>query len=168
MPNDRYYLTERDRRTLQEDHRKLANLPVNGLPPTRQVHPRPNLTREIRFGKPTSAYSSGSTMTLDHCDVSGTDLSGRDNVTVYVQASQASYSMTNSTTVSTSTIVPYVRGTDGSWYVLGSPHVVITAFRYDTSTHKLQYKMRHIWGSWQGSESDWQDAETAVECVAPA
>ena len=165
MPNDRYYLTERDRRTLQEDHRKLANLPVNGLPPTRQVHPRPNLTREIRFGKPTAAFSSGTTMTLDPCDVSGADLSGRDNVTVYVQASQASYSTSNSTTVSTSTVVPYVRGTDGNWYVLGQPKMIVTDWRVDTANLKFQVKTRDDWGTFCTSESEWVDKHTGDDCA---
>jgi hypothetical protein len=160
----KHYLTDRDVELIRDDHARLQNLVQQPPTPRNRAHPRPNLTREVHFGKPTAAYSSGATMTLDPCDVAGADLSGRDNVTVYVQASKASYSTNNSTTVGTSTVVPYVRGTDGNWYVMGQPRLVITDWRVDTSNLKFQVKTRDDWGPFCTSESAWVDKHTGDDC----
>ncbi len=103
----------------------------------------------VLFGKPTAAFSSGTTITLDPCDVSGTD-TGEDNVTVYTQADQSSYSMTNSTTIPTTQIVPYILGDDDAYYMLGTPVEIIT----DRST-SFQKKTRNVWMLTPGTESEW-------------
>ena len=118
---------------------------------------------QIRFGKPVSAFSSGATLTLDPCDAHGTD-TGEENVTVYVQADRSSYAMHNSTTIPTSEIVSFVLAGDGYCYVLGRPVLVMTDFRYDTSTHYLQKKTRDSWGPFAGTESDWVNVGDSTEC----
>ena len=120
--------------------------------------------QEVLFGKPTVAFSSGTTVTLDPCDVHGTD-NGLDNDTVYLQADQSSYSMTNSTTLATSMIVPYCLGDDGNYYMLGQPIEVITSFRVDGANKKLQKKTRNTWGPTSGTESAWVDIHTGGACT---
>lgn len=104
----------------------------------------------VFFGKPTGAFSSGATITLDPCDIHGTD-NGHANITVYVQPSQASYSMTNSTTIPTSCICPYVRGDDGAYYLLGNPIEIVTDI--DVSATVMTKKTRNAWVLTVGEES---------------
>ena len=118
----------------------------------------------IRFGKPTGAFSSGATLTLDPCDVAGAD-SGEANETVYVQSSKASYSMHNSTTLATGTVVPFAQAADGYWYVVGMPKVVLTAFQVVTASQLLQMKTRDDWGTFCGTESDWVTVHTGDVCA---
>ena len=117
----------------------------------------------IRFGKPTGAFSTGATMTFDPCDAHGTD-TGEDNVTVYVQADQSSYTMSNSTTVPTTEIVPFVQDAAGDLYVLGRPKLVMTDWQYDTSTNYYQKKTRDDWGTFCGTESAWVNVGDTTEC----
>ena len=118
---------------------------------------------EILYGKPTGAFSSGATVTLAPCDINGTS-TGEDNVTVYLQASQASYTMTNSTTIPTTEIIPCVAAGDYDLYVLGRPKLVITNFQVDTTNHLLQMKTRDDWGTFCGTESDWVTVHTGDVC----
>jgi hypothetical protein len=116
---------------------------------------------QVMFGKPTSEWTGGSTMTLDPCDVAGTD-NGRENATVHVLP--GGYSMTNDTSVGTDQVVPYVRGDDGEYYVLGTPIEVVTTYRIDGANLKFQKKTRNVWVLVAGSESDWVDVHTGDEC----
>jgi hypothetical protein len=118
----------------------------------------------ILFGKPTASFTSGATITLDPCDVHGTD-NGAANVTAYVQASQASYSLTNSTSIGTGQIVPYTVGSDGSYYLVGTPVEVVTAYQVDGATLKFQKKTRNVWTLATGSESGWVDVHTGSNCA---
>ena len=110
----------------------------------------------VLFGRPTSAFSSGVTITLDPCDIHGTD-NGQANQTVYVKADQSSYSMTNSTSIATSAIIPHVLADDGCYYMLGEPVEVVTAMQVDDANRKIQKKTRNVWVPTAGSESGWVD-----------
>jgi hypothetical protein len=115
----------------------------------------------MRFGKPSSAYSSGATMTLDPCDAGGAD-NGLENVTV-----QAGFTLPAGTEISTSTVVPFCQAADGKFYVVGTMREVMTAFQYDTTSHKLQKKVRGDFGLFATTESSaWIDITTAVDCTA--
>lgn len=107
-------------------------------------------TGQIFYGKPTGAFSSGATITLDPCDTHGTD-NGHANITAYVQPSQASYSMTNSTTIPVTAICPYVLGTDGSYYLLGTPIEIVTDV--DVTSTVMTKKTRNVWILTVGTES---------------
>lgn len=111
----------------------------------------------IFFGKPTGAFSSGDTITLDPCDVNGTD-NGKANVTAYVQASKASYSMTNSTTIPTSCICPFVFGADLKYYLLGNPVEIVTDV--DVTSTAMTKKTRNAWSLTIGTESAAQTIDT--------
>lgn len=117
---------------------------------------------EVLFGKPTSAFSSGATIELDPCDAHGTD-NDVANVTVYTQADQSSYSMTNSTSIGTDQIVPYVVGDDSEYYMLGTPVEIVTDWQFNASTHYLQKKTRNVWIDAPGSESGWINIHQLVE-----
>jgi hypothetical protein len=116
------------------------------------------------YGKPSSAFSSGTTITLVPCSIEGT-ATGESNVDVYVQKDKSSYSMTNSTTVATTTVVHYTVGADGAYYVLGMPVEVMTNFDINTGGNlKYRKKTRNTWGAWGGEESDWVDIITGTAC----
>jgi hypothetical protein len=110
----------------------------------------------VLFGRPTTAFSSGATITLDPCDIRGAD-NGQANRTVYVKADQSSYSMTNSTSIATSAIIPHVLADDGCYYMLGQPVEVVTAMQVDDTNRKIQKKTRNVWLPTAGSESGWVD-----------
>lgn len=105
----------------------------------------------LLFGKPTGPFSSGTTITLDPCDIHGVD-NGLANVTAYVQPSRESYSMTNSTTIPITAICPYVRGGDGYYYLLGNPIEIVTDV--DVSPTVMTKKTRNAWVLTVGTESD--------------
>ena len=118
-------------------------------------------TTRVRLGKPTSAYTSGATITLDPCDPAGTD-NGEANVTV-----QAGWTLPANTNIPTTAIIPFALAANGNWYVLGDPKEVITNIQYDTSTHKLQKKVRYDFGWFCTTESSsWVDITTAVDCTS--
>lgn len=115
----------------------------------------------MRFGVPTTAYTSGATITLDPCDVAGTD-NGEANVTV-----QAGWTLPANTNIPVTAIIPYQAAADGLNYVIGQPREVMTNFQYDTSSHKLQKKVRYDFGVFATTESSaWVDITTAVDCTA--
>jgi hypothetical protein len=118
-------------------------------------------SEQVMFGKPTSEWTGGSTITLDPCDVAGTD-NGRENVTVHVLP--GGYSMTNGTSLGTDQVVPYVRGDAGEYYMLGRPIEVVTTYRIDGANLKFQKKTRNVWVLVTGSECDWVDVHTGDEC----
>ena len=121
----------------------------------------------IRFGKPTAAWSAAvASITLDPCLYDGTDTT-EDNVTpVYVYPDRTTtYGMPNSTTVPTTAIVPFFR--EGEYYyILGRPQPCLIAMQYDTTSHKIQTKVRVGFGMFAGTDSDWVDITTAVDCTA--
>lgn len=113
------------------------------------------------LGVPTAAYSSGATITLDPCDAGGAD-NGQDNVTV-----QAGWTLPANTNIPTTAIIPYAQAADGNHYVIGQPREVMTNIQYDTTSHKLQKKVRYDWGAFTTTESSsWVDVTTAVDCTA--
>lgn len=118
----------------------------------------------IYFGKPTGAFSSGTTITLDPCDIHGTD-NGLANVTVYVQPSQESYSMTNSTTIPITCICPYIRGDDGAYYLLGNPVEIVTDVDVDGTNRLITKKTRNAWILTVGDESAAITVHTGDACT---
>jgi hypothetical protein len=138
---------------------RLVNLPVRfGAGGGGRLAP------EVFLGRPTSAFSSGATITLDPCDIHGTD-DGQANRAVYVKADQSSYSMTNSTSIATSAIVPHVLADDGCYYMLGEPVEMVTAMQVDDVNRKIQKKTRNVWVPTAGGESGWVDWYTnGQEC----
>jgi hypothetical protein len=142
---------------------------ADGMPPF------PIRTRNFRFGKPTAEWNdSQSTITLDPCDPAGNDNS-QPNVTVYVQNSKAAFNPSTgtvagtadtalSTSVSTSTIIPFTMDKDGDLVVPALPVQVMTEFRVDGDNLKLQGKFRHTWGWFSTSESGWIDLHTGDDC----
>lgn len=124
----------------------------------------------IMFGFPTAAVASeAATMTLDPCDAGGAD---NDQANVTVQAGWTFPTVTGTAlTIPTTAIIPFVRAVDGHYHVVGglpagAPRTVVTNIQYDTTTHKLQMKLRYSFGIFTTTESDWQDITTAVDCTA--
>ncbi len=119
----------------------------------------------ILYGKPTAAFSSGTTITLDPSNRIGTDAAtGTDDlVTIFIQADQASFSMPNSTTIPTTAIVPYT-SSEGSNYIFGTPLEVLTDFNVNTTTFKLQKKIQVDFGLFAGTESAFVDIHTGSDC----
>jgi len=119
---------------------------------------------QILFGKPTTAYTSGATITLDPCDVHGTD-SGEANVTA-----QAGWTLPTVTgtalTIPVTAIIPYMLAADGLYYAIGQPFQDYGAVTYSTSTHKLYQTTWYEWGWFRTTISDPQDITTAVDCTA--
>ena len=114
----------------------------------------------IMFGKPTSAYTNGSTITLDPCDAGGAD-NGQANVTV-----QAGWTLPANTNIPTTAIIPFMRAASGSYYAIGQMREVVTNIQYDTTAHKLQKKVRADFGTFSTTESSaWVDITTSVPCT---
>lgn len=122
--------------------------------------PEPELATPF-YGTPTGVFSSGATITLIRSDVKGTALSGPPNVAVYLQASQASYAMHYSTTIPTGTVIPFMKGADGLYYVLGAPRVIQTV-AWSSGTMQLTFTARDDWGLFSGTESAEQEIFQAV------
>ena len=115
---------------------------------------------ELSLGKPTVLYTSGATITLNPVDAAGVD-NGAENVTV-----QAGWTLPANTNIPTSAIIPFQVAADGLLYVLGEPREVITNMQYDTTSHKIQKKVRADFGMFTTTESsDWVDVTTAVDCT---
>jgi len=121
-------------------------------------------TYRIRFGKPTAAYSSGSSLTLDPCDIAGND-TGEANVTVNMLVGPGDTPMTNSTSIADTTICPFYRASDGSYYLLGTPIEVVTDYRVNTTNKTLEKMTRNVWVLTAGSESSWVVVHTGVDCT---
>jgi len=131
------------------------------------VRPGTGGSPSMYFGKPAAAWSSGATITLDPCDILGSD-NGLANVTAYLLPSQASDSIETATIaggsqavtceLGTDVIVAYQRDGDGDAYVVGTKKQILTEFRYYASspTFELQCKVRFDWGLFCSSESGWE------------
>jgi hypothetical protein len=115
---------------------------------------------EIQFGYNASSYSSGATITLTLCDASGTSTS---QGTVDVAAG---WTLPTNATIAANTVIPIARTPGGSYYVVGDQVDMVSDIQYDTSTHKLQYKSRAMFGSFSSTEGDWEDITTAVDCTS--
>lgn len=121
-------------------------------------------SEQIFFGKPTSAFSSGTTVTLDPCDIGGTD-NGAANVTVYLKEDQSSLNIgsydagagaaTTGCTLPTTAIVAYMLDAAGDAYVLGEPVAYYSKTRYYATTHYFQAAVRWMIGLALSTESDW-------------
>jgi len=116
----------------------------------------------VFFGKPTEAYTSGATITLDPCDSAGVD-NGAPNVTV-----QAGWTLPTVTgtalSIPVTAIVPFTQAADGNWYVLGQPKKIVTDTGYNTTTHYSLQKIRYDFGLFCTTESDWQNVQDFVNC----
>lgn len=116
----------------------------------------------LYFGKVDSEFTTGSTITLDPCDVKGTD-NGESNVTVYVKTDQTSYTVANSSSIAADTVLPYTIDASGDYYLLGPLITVMTNMQWDTSNYEWQKKTRDVilWGS---NESSWTQIIDGTEC----
>jgi hypothetical protein len=125
------------------------------------------VTPSFFLGSLHADWTSGTTVSVDPVDIHGT-VTGAAAVSVYVQASQASYSMHNSTKLAAGTIIPYMLDADGDAYVVGMPIVVQTSTRLSAivaGVGTLQIKTMDTWGAFSGTESAWVDAIDAEECA---
>jgi len=123
----------------------------------------PSASGAIFFGKATANWTSGTTITLDPCDITGTD-NGKANETVYVQASKASYTIANSAQIDQNTVCAYVKGDDDYYYLVGTPITVLTEFNINTSTYKFQTKTKDVWAFTESGESGYVDEHTGTVC----
>lgn len=125
---------------------------------------------QILWGKPTAAYTSGATITLNPCDVAGVD-NGVANATV-----QAGWTLPTTfngnaltgtaLTIPVTAIIPYALAADGLYYVLGQPFQDYGIVTYSTTTHKLYQTTWYEWGWFRTTISNAQDITTAVDCTA--
>ncbi len=116
------------------------------------------------FGITQSDFSTGTNVLCLACTVDGSTTSG-STFSVFLKSDRSSYSTSNSTKISTATILLYARGTSSDCFVVGTPRTVVTNFQYSTASHTLQVKTRDDWGIFCGTESDWVTKETAETCV---
>ena len=119
--------------------------------------------QSVLFGRTTSAFTRGAGMTLDRCDAAGDD-NGLPNITVQANRDQAFYTMANSTSIPTGTVIPYALADDGEYYMLGHFIEVVTDYRVDGATRKFQKKTRNVWVLTTGTESGWVDVHTGDAC----
>jgi hypothetical protein len=114
----------------------------------------------IAFGKPTSAYSGGATITLAPCTADGSSTGG-DNITV-----TAGWPMPDGCTIATSQIIPLAAVGTG-YAVIGNYRERVGSIRlYDNTGSNqivLQYKKVIDWGTFFSTEAtDWTDAGSAL------
>jgi hypothetical protein len=151
MAKKLFGLSEKDVKRLENCLRDFEQRGRQPAPqPRRRKPPSWNSDVNILFGKPTEAFTSGATITLDPCDIHGTD-NGHANITAYVRSNQVAYAMTNGTSIPTSCVCPYVRGDDGAYYLLGWPIEVVTDI--DVSATVLTKNTMNIWVLTSGTES---------------
>ena len=121
--------------------------------------------RQVRFGKPTEAYTTGATFILAPCDSAGTG-TGEANVTV-----QAGWTLPTVTgtalTIPTTAIIPFVQAANGNYYVLGQPVQAWGPVTYNSGTKKLQQTTWYEFGLFRSTISDAQDITTATAFVCP-
>ena len=133
----------------------------------------------IEWGHPTGAWEAGTEMTLDPCDITGTDLgtveNGFPNVTATINFN-ASLWPTNvvfcptGATVPTTTLVPFIRFGDEA-YVLGMPKLVATGDMQLVAGGTggyLQIKQITDFGLFSSTVSDWINIIEGSFCEQPA
>ena len=165
MSKKLFGLNEKDAKRLETC---LRDFEQHGRLPTIQPRRRKpnNFGDAIYFGKPAAAFSGSpatNVIELDPCDLHGTD-NGQDNITAYLQPSQANYALTNSTTIPTSAICPYIRGGDGYYYLLGNPIEIVTDVDVDGANEILTKKTRNVWVLTLGTESEAVTFHTGDDC----
>lgn len=117
----------------------------------------------ILLGIPEEVYTTGATISLTPVDAAGT-ATGENAVEV-----KAGWTLPDNTNIPITAVIPYQQADDGTFEVLGEPREVITNIRYDTSSQKLQKKVRYDWGMFTTTESSsWVEPAiaTAVDCTA--
>lgn len=130
--------------------------------------------KAIRYGKPTAAFSSGTTVTLDPTDIAGTD-NGEANVAgVYVQASQASLNLQSITlngltrtpdcTLATTEICQFSMADDGDWHLVGNPEFYISDWIVDAANSKIQCSVQWTWGAMKSTSSTAFDVHQGDDC----
>ena len=114
----------------------------------------------IGFGIPQPASSSSSSSS------SGADYSG--NVTIQINWSIPTIIGTDFTVIGSNLVIPssaiiaYTKGSDGKYYVLGQPRLIISNIQWNSPS--LQMKQRYDFGLFMSTETDWQNIDTAVVC----
>ena len=137
---------------------------VTGNSPKRERLNDPMPFSRILFGTPTTAYSSGSTITLQPCDSNGVSTGA---ATVTVQAGWTLPTVIGTAlTIPTTAIIPFqaaqpVGSAAPLYYVIGQPGCQIVT---DTqiSGGYLQKKIRYTFGTFASAESDWQNTQTIL------
>ena len=106
---------------------------------------------QILFGLVAVDFTGGTQLTVYPIPI---DIGSMDpipaTVLVYVLNTRQAYAMSNGTKVvgSQNTVVPYVKGSDGNYYVIGSPRLIITRLGNG------QFRTRDDWGTFCGTESN--------------
>lgn len=156
-----YSLSEIDRKRLQNmlrwHERHKGDKPIQRRRGTKY----PVSSNKIQYGKPTSQFTSGATIELDPCDIHGLD-NGEADKTVYCRADQLTVTMTNSTSIATSYILPFMQDSVGDYYLLGHPVEVVTDV--DVSGTTLVKKTRIVWVMSYGSQSADVTWHTGTTC----
>jgi len=119
-------------------------------------------TDKIRFGKPDAAFTTGDLITLVPCAIDGVD-TDEDDEDVWMLPDQSEFTMPHSTTIATTMIVPFMLGSDGEWYVFGTPVTIMSDHQFNTTTGELQNKYRVLFVPFAGTVSDWVDATADYE-----
>lgn len=118
----------------------------------------------IHWGTPVSAFSSGTTISLQPVNVSGDD-TFHDTVSPYMKRNQTSYSMYTGTTIPTTELVAYSENEDGELYVVGNQRTAVYDVRYNTTDHRDEAKYFDSWGLFHGTVSDWVTVRQYVSKV---
>ena len=128
----------------------------------------------LRFGLSITALTSGATIGLQPCNVSGTT-SATNTLSVYLKSDKSTYAVSNGASVDTHTIIPYVTSSSGGeMYVLGTPKIMLADSTYlTTGTHGFYVKTMDDWGMFHSTASTWTlrfatTAITVAEITAPA
>lgn len=123
------------------------------------------VSSQILFGKPSGMFTTGAYIGLLSCTINGvSSIISENSINVWVLADQTAYTMLATTYIPTSAIIPYVLGSGGAFYVLGTPKIVVTSFQYDTTSHKLQMAKRDDFGLFYGTTTGWLDVDQAEAC----
>jgi hypothetical protein len=130
----------------------------------------------IRYGRPNSSWSSGTSILLRGCDVRGSFYSPAGYFDVYPKRDQTtlnigSYDAGNGAASTGCTlgatadyIVAFAMGDDGKWYCIGQPYAFLTQWSVDGSTKLLRAKIRWVVGLCRSSESGWLTLHEGVSC----
>jgi hypothetical protein len=119
----------------------------------------------VEYGSVSTSFTSGTQIELAPSDIAGVTVSGASLVSAFVKSDQSAYTLSNSTTIASGTVVPYGVAGDGNRYTVGTLSLVQTGTTINGSTMTLSIKTRDTAGLWFGSESDWVDVHTGNACT---
>ena len=115
----------------------------------------------IRLGKPTGAYTSGATITLQPCDSAG------ENTVETAVLVQAGWTLPSGAEIGTDQIIPFqMAATDGLNYAIGNPRLVVCDMEIDGGSKQLAIKKLLDFGAFASTESAWITVHTGVGCTS--